>query len=51
MTMDTTGDGLLNAHVVRIALAIYTAVVIVYGAWRSRASGGQDPVRESGPIL
>jgi len=42
---------LLNARVVWVVLAVYGIVVLVHAAWRSRESGRQDPIRDSGPIL
>jgi len=30
-------------------LAVWVAVVLMYGLWRSRGDGKQDPIRPSGP--
>jgi len=42
---------LIDARAAWVVLAAYGAVVLVYAAWRSRAGGPQDPIRDSGPIL
>jgi hypothetical protein len=34
-----------------IAIAVWVAVVLVYGFWRSRGAAAQDAIRESGPVF
>jgi hypothetical protein len=41
----------LDAKVVSIVLAAWSAAVLVHGLWRSRGEAPPDPIRESGPIL
>lgn len=42
---------LLNVQAVWVVLAAYGAAVLLHAVWRSRGNGGQDPIRDSGPIL
>ena len=41
----------LDARLAKLVAAIWMAVVLGYGLWRSRGAGAQDVIRESGPIL
>lgn len=49
--MHETGHWMLDARTAKIVVAVWVAVVIVYGLWRSRGTAAADPIRESGPIL
>jgi hypothetical protein len=49
--MHETHGWLLDARLAKILTVAWVAVVLVYGFWRSRGQGAQDPIRESGPIF
>jgi len=42
---------MLNAQTYEIGLAVFAAILVLHGLWRSRGEGAQDPIRDSGPIL
>lgn len=40
---------IVSPGLAKIVVAAWAAIVLAYGFWRSRARGGQDPIRPSGP--
>ena len=40
----------LDAQTAWLAIAIWSAIVLVHGLWRSRGEGVPDPIRPSGPL-
>jgi hypothetical protein len=42
---------MLDERMVFIGMSVFAVVVLIYGFWRSRGDGQQDPIRKSGPIL
>jgi hypothetical protein len=51
MSMHESGGWLLDAWTAKAILGALSAVALLHAAWRSRAAGAPDPVRDSGPIL
>ena len=49
--MHDAGAWFVDAKLVWIVLAAWSAAVLVHGLWRSRGEAPTDPIRESGPIL
>ena len=40
----------VDARTAWIAVLTWCAIVFLYGLWRSRGEGVQDPIRPSGPL-
>lgn len=41
----------LDARTAKLVAAVWIAVVLIYGFWRSRGAAAQDTIRGSGPIF
>jgi hypothetical protein len=41
---------MLDVRVLKAVIAVWIAIVLIHGLWRSLGAAPQDPIRESGPI-